>query len=183
MRNDVHDCALDDDLVDCSSRLPVDHSFAFVRARKRDRLLSYATTHSHRPETAQGRPGPGRARLGGRPADRYGLSMFGDLKNPVKTTAEATPGLFRKAGDGPVRFRPMIALGSANPEPRRVVSRRSLEGPGRSEKIKLWSYVYKNTTEDLKRTRTCRPAGSRIVDRIRPGRRAVRPVGLERRPG
>ena len=30
--------------------------------------------------------------------ERYGLSMFGDLKNPVTTTAHATPGLFRKAG-------------------------------------------------------------------------------------
>src|SRR4051794_3752920 len=42
---------------------------------------------------------------------RYGLSMFGDLLNPVKTTVEATPGLFRKAGPGPVTFRPVIALG------------------------------------------------------------------------
>ena len=33
-------------------------------------------------------------------ADRYGLSMFGDLKNPVMTNAVATPGLFRKAGPG-----------------------------------------------------------------------------------
>src|SRR5438045_3410240 len=42
---------------------------------------------------------------------RYGLSMFGDLLNPVKTTPQATPGLFRKAGPGPVTFRPVIALG------------------------------------------------------------------------
>src|SRR3954468_20834687 len=42
---------------------------------------------------------------------RYGLSMFGDLLNPVRTTPEATPGLFRKAGTGSVRFTPVIALG------------------------------------------------------------------------
>ena len=28
--------------------------------------------------------------------DRYGLSMFDDLLNPIRTTAAATPGLFRK---------------------------------------------------------------------------------------
>ena len=32
--------------------------------------------------------------------DRYGLSMFGDLRNPVTTTSQAVPGLFRKAGPG-----------------------------------------------------------------------------------
>src|SRR3954462_1539883 len=31
---------------------------------------------------------------------RYGLSMFGDLLNPVRTSPESTPGLFRKAGRG-----------------------------------------------------------------------------------
>src|SRR5271170_7466672 len=34
--------------------------------------------------------------------ERYGLSMFADLSNPVRTTPEATAGLFRKAGNGPV---------------------------------------------------------------------------------
>ena len=37
---------------------------------------------------------------------RYGLSMFDDLLNPVRTSPESTPGLFRKAGPGPVRFTP-----------------------------------------------------------------------------
>src|SRR5438093_3107224 len=41
----------------------------------------------------------------------YGLSLFGDLQNPVQTTAAATPGLFRKAGPGPVTSTPVIALG------------------------------------------------------------------------
>src|SRR4051812_11927020 len=43
--------------------------------------------------------------------DRYGLSMFDDLLNPVKTEAVATPGLFRRAGPGLVKFTPVIALG------------------------------------------------------------------------
>lgn len=78
---------------------------------------------------------------------RYGLSMFGDLLNPVQSTAEATPGLFHKAGPGPVTYTPAIALGletrnrggwyrphSATEEPR---------------KTQLWSYTFKNTTEDV----------------------------------
>ena len=75
--------------------------------------------------------------------------MFGDLKNPVKTTAEATPGLFRKAGDGPVRFRPMIALGL--PTRNRGGWYKALsDGKGEPIKTNLWSYLYKNTTEDLR---------------------------------
>jgi hypothetical protein len=80
---------------------------------------------------------------------RYGLSMFGDLKNPVKTSAEATPGLFRKAGNGPVRFRPMIALGL--PTRNRGGWYKSLsKDQGEPAKNTLWSYIYKNTYEDLR---------------------------------
>jgi len=43
-------------------------------------------------------------------ADRYGLSLFGDLHNPVITTAIATPGLFRKAGPGPVTYTRRLRL-------------------------------------------------------------------------
>jgi hypothetical protein len=78
---------------------------------------------------------------------RYGLSMFGDLKNPVKTTPQATPALFRKAGPGPVTYRPMIALGLE------TVNRGGWYLPGSDvkspEKQELWSYKFKNTTEDL----------------------------------
>src|SRR3954453_18432126 len=80
--------------------------------------------------------------------EMYGLSMWGDLKNPVKTTPQATPGLFKKAGPGPVTYTPVIALGlptknrggwySPGPDDR---------SPARQE---LWSYVLRNTTEDLK---------------------------------
>ena len=81
--------------------------------------------------------------------DRYGLSMFADLLNPVKTSVEATPGLFRKAGPGPVRFTPVVALG---------LETRNRGGwyPAKPQsellpkKIELWSYIYKNTSEDIR---------------------------------
>jgi hypothetical protein len=81
--------------------------------------------------------------------DRYGLSMFGDLKNPVKTTAVATPGLFRKAGDGPVRFTPVIALGLVTRN-RGGWYRPIAKGQNEPKKSELWSYVCKNTTEDVR---------------------------------
>ncbi len=81
--------------------------------------------------------------------DHYGLSMSTDLLNPVKTTVEATPGLFRKAGPGPVRFAPVIALGletrnrggwyAATATPDAI-----------PKKTELWSYIFKNTAEDLR---------------------------------
>jgi len=80
--------------------------------------------------------------------ERYGLAMFGDLLNPVKTTPEATAGLFRKAGPGVVTFVPEIALGLE------TVNRggwyRPNAQPSRPVKHELWSYQVKNTTEDVK---------------------------------
>jgi hypothetical protein len=81
--------------------------------------------------------------------DRYGLSMFDDLLNPVRTTAVATPGLFRKAGPGPVRFTPVIALGL--PTRNRGGWYPAPSGPDAApQKRELWSYIYKNTAEDLR---------------------------------
>lgn len=77
--------------------------------------------------------------------DRYGLSMYGDLLNPVTTAPEATPGTFRKAGPGPVTYRPAIALGTED-----VVRggwyRAKSKGADPAE---IWSYRFKNTTADL----------------------------------
>ena len=71
---------------------------------------------------------------------RYGLSMFGDLLNPVRTSPEATPGLFRKAGTGPVRFTPVIALGLE------TVNRGGWYSPVASgeapQKHPLWTYRF-----------------------------------------
>ncbi|MFI5456179.1 MAG: hypothetical protein ACHRXM_12085 [Isosphaerales bacterium] len=81
--------------------------------------------------------------------ERYGLSMFADLLNPVKTTAEATPGLFRKAGPGPVKFTPVIALGLATRN-RGGWYPAVADRQAAPKKMSLWSYVYKNTAEDLR---------------------------------
>jgi hypothetical protein len=77
----------------------------------------------------------------------YVLSMFGDLANPVTTTAEATPGTFRKAGPGPVTFTPVIALGLDVPihgghyTPNADASK--------TAKVELWSYRFKHTAKDI----------------------------------
>jgi hypothetical protein len=81
--------------------------------------------------------------------DRYGLSMFGDLLNPVDTAPEATRGLFRKAGPGPVRYTPVIALGLETRN--RGGWYVAKDAPNaRPAKTELWTYVFKNTTEDLR---------------------------------
>lgn len=78
----------------------------------------------------------------------YGLSMFGDLLNPVESTPEATPGLFKKAGAGPVLYTPVIALGLP------TLNRGGWYTPGADDsspvRHELWSYTLRNTTEDLK---------------------------------
>jgi hypothetical protein len=81
--------------------------------------------------------------------DRYGLSMFDDLKNPVKASPVATPGLFRKAGPGPVKFVPVIALGltTRNRGGWYPALTASHDAPKKSG---LWSYQFKNTTDDLR---------------------------------
>jgi hypothetical protein len=77
----------------------------------------------------------------------YGLSMFDDLLNPVKTTPEAVPALFKKAGPGPVTYAPVIALGLPS------VTRGGWYKPGPDAKSPgkeaLWSYQFKNTTQDI----------------------------------
>ena len=78
--------------------------------------------------------------------DRYGLSMFGDLMNPVRTTAVETPGLFRKAGPGPVTYRPVIALGL---ETRNRGGWYKPAADAAPEMIETWTYTFKNTTKDI----------------------------------
>ena len=77
----------------------------------------------------------------------YGLRMFDDLLNPVRTTAESTPSLFRKAGEGQVTFTPVIALGLE------TINRGGWYTPGgvitEPNKRELWSYQFKNTTNDI----------------------------------
>jgi len=94
-------------------------------------------------------PGPGEPNWEVILREQFGLSMFADLKNPVTTTAEATPGTFRKAGPGPVKFTPVIALGLPSrtrggwySEPR--------PGGAALTKSPLWTYTCKNTGDDLR---------------------------------
>jgi hypothetical protein len=75
--------------------------------------------------------------------------MFDDLLNPVRTTVEATPGLFRKAGPGPVRFQPVIALGLPTRNRGGWYPAASARD-GAPKKLPLWSYVYRNTADDLR---------------------------------
>ncbi len=79
----------------------------------------------------------------------YGLSMFDDLVNPIGSTVEATPGLFRKAAPGPVRFAPVIALGleTRNRGGWYAATAKSAGGP---KKAGLWSYVHRNTADDVR---------------------------------
>lgn len=77
----------------------------------------------------------------------YGLSMFGDLANPVKTSLTEVKGRFRKAGPGPVTYIPVIALGLETTNRGGWYT----QGPdSKSPKTRtLWSYTFKNTGNDL----------------------------------
>lgn len=86
--------------------------------------------------------------------DRYGLAMFADLRNPVETTVEAVAGRFRKAGPGPVRYTPVIALGLDTTTRGGWYSGGEPAAPLRHE---LWSYTFKNTTADLDTGRNLPP--------------------------
>jgi hypothetical protein len=98
----------------------------------------------------------------------YGLRMFDDLANPVRTDVDAAPGLFRKAGPGPVRYRPVIALG---------LETETFGGwyrpgttPADPETAMLWTYTYKNTAQDLETGKNLPPPLSeRSVIEFNPG--------------
>jgi hypothetical protein len=75
--------------------------------------------------------------------------MFGDLKNPLKTAAEATPGTFRKASPGPVKFTPVIALGLPS-RTRGGWYAEMRPGEAVPKKRSLWTYSHKNTADDLR---------------------------------
>src|SRR4051812_39825129 len=109
--------------------------------------------HGQAPKQPRVAPGPGEPDWKVVLAERYGLSRFDDLLNPVVTTAEATPGLFRKAGPGPVTYTPVIALGLE------TITRGGWYRPtaaGRPRADTLWTYQFKNTARDIE-TRTNLP--------------------------
>jgi arylsulfatase A-like enzyme len=78
---------------------------------------------------------------------QYGLKMFDDLANPVSTTVDAVKGRFRKAGPGPVVYRPLIALGLETPT--RAGWYRPVKAGEKPKREPLWSYQFKNTAKDI----------------------------------
>jgi hypothetical protein len=110
-------------------------------------LSPLATAQARPPKQPKVAPGPNEPDWSVVLDTKYGLSMFGDLLNPVRTTPEATPGLFKKAGDGPVIYTPVIALGWR----RSTGAAGTRPGPdGEPHLRELWSYKFKNTTDDVK---------------------------------
>jgi hypothetical protein len=87
--------------------------------------------------------------------DLYGLKMFDDLANPVTGDPLAVPGLFVKAGEGPVVYKPTIALGLETTN--RGGWYRPGQSPGMAAKTELWNYTFKNTTADLREKRNLPP--------------------------
>jgi type 1 glutamine amidotransferase len=94
-------------------------------------------------------PGPGEPNWEVILRERFGLSLFGDLLNPVAKSAQSTPGLFRKAGAARVKFTPIIALGL--PDRTRGGWYTDPRSPsGAPQKSRLWTYTFKNTADDLR---------------------------------
>ena len=87
----------------------------------------------------------------------YGLRMIDDLANPVLSTVEKVPSLFRKAGEGPVTYRPVIALGLETPT--RGGWYLASDNQAAPEKLSLWSYQFKNSGQRHRNRRE--PATSR----------------------
>lgn len=121
--------------------------------------LAFATSKDQ-PKVA---PGPNEPDWAVLLRDVWGLDMFKDLANPVTTDLVNVPGLFQKAGDGPVVYKPTIALGLE------TTNRGGWYKPGASaskpEKSETWSYTFKNTTADLRENRNLPPplaAGSKL---------------------
>jgi hypothetical protein len=109
--------------------------------------LLVAPAHAQTPKQPKVAPGPNEPDWAVVLKNQYGLSMFDDLVNPVKSTAKETPGLFKKAGAGPVKYVPLIALGLE------TTTRGGWYAPGKDDatpgKKDLWNYTFKNTTADL----------------------------------
>lgn len=115
------------------------------------RLSSQAQT----PQQPKVAPGPNEPDWVVLLKDRFGLEMFADLVNPVEKSAIEVPGLFRKAGDGPVVYKPTIALGLETTNHGGWY--KPGDEPGMSQKTETWSYTFKNTTADIKENKNLPP--------------------------
>ena len=99
--------------------------------------------------------------------ERYGLSMFRDLSNPVKTTIAATPGLFRKAGPGTGEVHTRNRARPRDQEPWRLVSSRIRSTGGAEEGEPLVLHLQKQRGRPPHRQKLAAALGKRIVDRVR----------------
>jgi hypothetical protein len=81
--------------------------------------------------------------------------MLDDLENPLGNDLAAVPGLFRKAGPGPVRYVPVIALGMETTT--RGGWYQPGEQPNRPPTRELWSYTFRNTGSDVENGRNLPP--------------------------
>jgi hypothetical protein len=136
--------------------------------------LALSTVNAQTPNQPKVAPGPNEPDWVVVLDTRYGLKMYADLLNPVKTTVEATPALFEKAGAGPVTYTPVIALGLETTNRGGWYAPRS--DVAKPDKHELWSYTFKNTTADLELNKNLPPplaAGSKTT--FDPG---DRPFGL-----
>ena len=134
--------------------------------------ISAASALGQTPQQPKVNPGAGEPDWNAVLSDRYGLSLFGDLCNPVKTTAAETPGLFRKAGPGPVSYTPVIALG---------LTTRNHGGwylpaaaGGEPRMFPLWTYTFKNSADDLKTDKNLPPPLEQGADGL--STRAINPL-------
>lgn len=85
---------------------------------------------------------------------RHGIAMLPDLANPVRNGGSVAPGLFKKAGPGPVTYAPEVALGLE------VTIRGGYYVPGAAPlgaRRELWSYRHKSTSIDLEEGKPLAP--------------------------
>lgn len=108
--------------------------------------IATAGAHGESPAQPKVAPGPNEPDWVVVLRDRYGLSMFDDLLNPARREPTEVKALFRKAGVGPVTYRPVIALGL---ETRNRGGWYRPAEDGAPAKTETWTYTFKNTTRDL----------------------------------
>jgi hypothetical protein len=87
--------------------------------------------------------------------DRWGLEMFKDLANPVVSDSLSVPGLFQKAGEGPVTYKPTIALGLETTN--RGGYYRPTQSGTEPARVTTWVYTFKNTTADIREDKNLPP--------------------------
>ena len=115
-------------------------------------------------------PGSERAGLGGRAEGSIRTLDVRRPAQPGEDDPEATPGLFRKAGPGPVTYTPVIALGLATRN-RGGWYRRRRRRTLAAEEGALDLHVQEHDRGPEDRQEPAAAAGRGLEDGVRPGRR------------